>query len=137
VDTAILFPDAQLAGRDLLRRLLAGRTEPVVRNVTVSTRGPDDNDDKPALPYIQVVVDGTYRDSRLNGRATLRVIVWHTDEGLGQRLALLCEALLLASSSDDIRGFSPLVGPIPTGDPDTQEPMSYFTLTARLRPKNL
>lgn len=137
MDTAISFPDPQLAVRDLLRTLLAARTETYATGATVSTRAPDASDNARSLPYIQVRSDGRFRDARLNGRASVRVIVWHRDEGLGESLAGLCEALLLASTSDRIRGASALTGPIPTGDPDTGKPMSYFTFTARLRPSQL
>lgn len=134
-DSAIAFPDPQRAVRDLLRTLLAGRSEPVASGATVSTKPPSGT--SPTLPYVQVRSDGRFRDSRLNGRASVRIIVWHKDEGLGEELAGLCEALLLASTSAEIRGFSPLTGPMPTGDPDTGAPMSYFTITARLRPVQL
>ncbi|WLZ10618.1 hypothetical protein [Arthrobacter phage SWEP2] len=132
-----MFPDPQLAVRDLLRVLLTGRTEPYAQGAVVSTKAPPGTDEAPVLPYIQVTSDGQFRDSRLNGRASVRVIVWHRDEGLGVSLAALAEALLLAGSSDRIRGASPLTGPLPTGDPDTGAPMSYFTITARLRPAQL
>lgn len=131
----ITFPDPQKAVRDLLRTLLAGRSEPYAAGVTVSTRPPAGT--SPSLPYVQVRSDGRFRDSRLDGRASVRVIVWHTDEGLGESLAGLCEALLMASTSAEIRGCTSLSGPIPTGDPDTGAPMSYFTVTARLRPEQL
>lgn len=137
MDTAVMFPDPQLAVRDLLRVLLAGRAEAYAQGVTVSTKAPPGTDEAPVLPYIQIQSDGRFRDARLNGRASVRVIVWHKDVGLGENLAGLAEALLLAGSSDRIRGASPLTGPMPTGDPDTGAPMSYFTITARLRPSNL
>lgn len=131
-DAAILFPDPQKAVRDLLALLLMNRPELVAQGVTVSTKPPKGT--APKLPYVQVRSDGRFRDSRLNGRASVRIIVWHKDEGYGEELAGLCEALLLAATSPEIRGFSPLTGPMPTGDPDTGAPMSYLTLTARLRP---
>lgn len=134
---AIVFPDPQRAVRDLIRVLLTGRAEPYATGATVSTRAPSGTDEAPVLPYVQVRSDGRYRDARLNGRATVRVTVWHRDEGLGESLAALIEGLLLAASSADVRGCGPLVGPIPTGDPDTGAPMSYFTITARLRPRQL
>jgi hypothetical protein len=137
VDTAILFPDPQLAVRDLLRSLLTGRTEPVAANAKVSTKDLPGADENRALPYVQIRSDGSFRDSRLNGRATVRVLVWHTDEGRAQALALLCEALILAARSDDVRSVSPVSGPIPTGDPDTGLPLSFFTITARLTPRQL
>ncbi|UJQ86802.1 tail terminator [Arthrobacter phage Reedo] len=130
----VSFPDPQRAVRDLLRAILASRTESYAAGATVSIKPPAENQ---TLPFIQVRSDGRFRDSRLDGRASVRVIVWHTDEGLGEELAGLCEALLLASTSADIRGCSSLTGPIPTGDPDTGAPMSYFTITARLTPRQL
>jgi hypothetical protein len=131
----VAFPDPQKAVRDLLRSLLAGRTEAYAQGATVSTKPPPGT--APPLPYVQVRSDGRFRDARLDGRASVRIIVWHRDEGLGELLAGLAEALLLASTSAEIRGCSPLTGPMPTGDPDTGAPMSYFTLTARLRPATL
>lgn len=131
-DSTILFPDPQKAVVDVLKLVLMGRQELVAQGVTVSTLPPKGT--APSLPYVQVRSDGRFRDSTLNGRASVRIIVWHEDEGLGEELAGLCEALLLAATSPEIRGFSPLTGPMPTGDPDTGAPMSYFTLTARLRP---
>lgn len=133
-DPLITFPDARLAVRDLLRTLLAPRPEPVTVGVTVSTRDLPGSDDARPLPYIQVRTDARFRDSRLNGRATVRVLVWHRDEGLADELASLCEALLLTASTDVVRGCSPVMGPVPTGDPDTGLPLSFFTITARLRP---
>jgi hypothetical protein len=131
---AVTFPDPRRASRDLLRSLLAARTEPYAQGVTVSTKAPTSTS---ALPFVQVKSDGRFRDSRLNGRATVRVLVYHRDEGLGEDLAGLAEALLLDSSSPEIRGFSPISGPIPTEDPDTGAPLSFFTITARLTPANL
>lgn len=137
MDTPITFPDPQRATRDLLRELLADRLEPSALGATVSTKTLPGSDDARPLPYVQVRSDGRFRDSRLNGRATMRVVVWHRDEGLAEDLAGLCEALLLASSSASLRGFSPVTGPIPVGDPETGLPMSFLTLTARLRPGQL
>ncbi|UIW13265.1 tail terminator [Arthrobacter phage Crewmate] len=131
-DSTILFPDPQKAVVDVLKLVLMGRPEAVAQGVKVSTKPPSGT--APTLPYVQVRSDGRFRDARLNGRASVRIIVWHEDEGLGEELAGLCEALLLAATSPEIRGFSPLTGPMPTGDPDTGAPMSYFTLSARLRP---
>ena len=134
---AIRFPDPRLAVRDLARELLADRTEPSALGAVVSTKTASPDDAKRSLPHVHVRSDGSFRDSRLNGRATIRVVVWHRDEGLAQDLALLLEALLLATTSNRVRGFSSVTGPLPTSDPDTGEPISYFTLTARLRPEQL
>jgi hypothetical protein len=132
-----MFPDPQLAVRNLLRRILADRSEPYAEGATVSTKPIEEYDEAPGRPYIQVRSDGRFRNSRLNGRATVRVLVYHDDEGLGEKLAALCEALLLAASSPEIRGVAPLVGPLPIGGGADGDPLSYFTITARLRPIQL
>jgi hypothetical protein len=133
----IVFPDPRVAVRDLIRELLATRAEPEVVGAVVSTKTASPDDAKRTLPHVHVRSDGNFRNSRLNGRATVRIVVWHRDEGLAQRLALLIEGLLLATTSNRVRGFGSVTGPLPTSDPDTGEPISYFTLTARLRPEQL
>lgn len=137
MNPAIAFPDAQRAVRDLLRVLLASRTETYATGATVSTKGLPGADGTRPLPYVQVRSDGKFRNSRLDGRATVRVLVYHRDEGLAEELAALCEALLLSASSADVRGSTPVTGPIPTGDSETGLPLSFFTITARLRPRQL
>lgn len=133
----VVFPDPQLSVRDLLRALLSDRAEPELDGVTVSTRDLPGADESRQLPYIRVQSDGSFRDARLNGRATIRVTVWHRDTGLALSLAGLLEALLLSASSSPIRGFSAVSGPIPTDDEETGLPLTFFTITARLRPHTL
>lgn len=137
MDQPIVFPDPRLAVRDALRALLAARPEALAQSATVSTKGIPGADEGRPLPYIQIRSDGRYRDSRLNGRATIRVLVYHKDEGLAERLAGICEALLLAASTKDLRGASSVTGPIPTTDPDNGLPFSFITISARLRPSLL
>lgn len=131
------YADPQLATRNLLRALLASREDAVAEGATVSTRGLPGADGTRTLPYIQVRSDGRTRDARYAAEAVLRVVVWHDDEGKAEALASLAEALLLSATAPAIRGFSPLAGPIPTGDPDTGLAMSFLTITARLRPSNI
>jgi len=133
----IVFPDGQLAVRDLLRALLADRPEPFAQGVVVSTRAIPGADEKRALPYVQVRADGSFRDARLDGRATVRVLAYGRDEGLSHSLAALCEGLLLAAPSGDVRSCSPVTGPRITDDPDNGLPLSFFTITARLRPRQI
>lgn len=137
MEPVIVFPDAGLAVRDLLRGLLASRAEVAAKGVTVSTRAIPGADEKRPLPYVQVRSDGKFRNARLDGRATVRVLAYGKDEGLSEELASLCEGLLLAASSDKVRGASSVSGPLPTTDPDNGLPLSFFTITARLRPRQL
>lgn len=135
----IIFPDPQKATRDTLRAAFSVSGDPAAEGVTISTRTLPGSDDGRALPYIQVRSDGRIRDAQLDGRAIMRVLVWHRDEGLAEELAELAEARLLASSGHEIRGFTPVAGPtpLPGGDRDTGLPLSFFTITARLRPSQL
>lgn len=142
MEPVIVFPDGQLAVRDLLRSLLAGRSESYARGAVVSTRAIPGADESRRLPYVQVRSDGKFRDSRLDGRATIRVLAYgayngNPDEGASESLASLCEGLLLAASSGDVRGSSPVTGPLITQDPDNGLPLAFFTITARLRPLQL
>jgi hypothetical protein len=131
----VTFPNPRRAVRDRLRELLAGRPEPYAAGAVVEV--------KPATPggprpYVQVLSDGKFRDSRLNGRASVRLLVYHRDGGLAEDLAELVESLMLASSGSAlIRGASPLAGPRPADDEELGEPFAYLTLTVRLRPTNL
>lgn len=131
---AVLFPDARLVTRDTLRRLLAGRAEPEVAGVTISTKPADPQGPR---PYVRIQADGSSRTSRLDGQQAIRLSIWHRDEGLGFALARLCEALLLGAHAPGVRSFGDRTGPLPTEDPDTGEPLSYFTITARLEPTQL
>lgn len=130
MEPVIVFPDAQLAVRNVLRELI-----PAAEHATVSTREITGSDNDWHLPYIQVRTDGSYRDSHLNGRSTVRIICYGVDEGDSLRLAALCEGILLAADSNEqLRGCNPIMGPYATTDPDNDLPFAYFTVTARLRP---
>lgn len=132
----ITFPDPRLAVVRRLRELLASRPEAL--GATISVKAPKTATDGQTFPYVQVRSDGRFRDARLNGRATVRVLVWHRDEGRGEELAALCEALLLAQgSSDTLRGCSPINGPLSTDDAEVGAPMCFFSVTARLKPIQL
>ncbi|MFI7069550.1 hypothetical protein [Micromonospora sediminicola] len=92
--------------------------------------------DVPALPYGLVALDGTTVAQRVTATAAVRVAVWADDDAAGYDLAEDLHASLLAyEGGPQIRGFGPQLGPIPTTDPDTGRPMSYFTVRARLRPR--
>lgn len=123
----IRFPDAQLAARDALR--------PLVPAATVSTRDAATGGPR---PVIVVRAGAPSRTSRLSADAIVRLSVYAEDTGASIALAADVEALLLAgASSDRIRSFGPLTGPVASTDPDTNEPFALVTLTARLRPLHL
>jgi hypothetical protein len=129
----IVFPDAQLATRDLLRTLLAPR----VPDATVSTRNAPTDDDGSPRPWVRVRAGAPQRSS-VSATATVRITVSAADEGAAIDLASLIEGLLLAeATSDRLKGFGPVAGPVPGTDPETREPFALLTLAARLRPRQL
>lgn len=130
----ITFPDAQLLTRDLLRQQLP--LFPEADGATVDTRDPSKAPEA-GRPYVRVSLEASSRDARLDGTATLRVAVWHESEGDALALASLIEGVLLATSTPEVRGFSPETSPLPAPDPDTGEPMAAFTVVARPRPVQL
>lgn len=120
----IRFPAPAFAVRNALRTLLPG--------VVVSTKDPGPN---PALPFVRVRTDGNFRDSRLDGRGTVRVVVWHEDEGLAADLAAEAEGRLIAYPGDALlRNVTEGTSPLTSDDPETGAPLAFFTVTARLRP---
>jgi hypothetical protein len=129
----ILFSDPRAELRDFLRAALADREEPFASGVTVSTKTLPVGVGS-ARPYVRVSVDARGRDLRLNAYASVRVQVWHSDEGHCAALADLCEALLLTARTATVRAVSPGTRLGPVEDPDTGEPLSALTVTVRLRP---
>lgn len=137
-DTAIIYPDGRLVVRDRLRTLLATRSEDYAVGVTVSTRQfPVDDGVTAQVPYIQVKSDGSIRNAQLDGRMTIRLLVYGEDDGKTSSLALLAESLILADHAGGLRGCSSQQSVFPTYDPDSGRPMAFLTFTARLRPSNL
>ncbi|MFD6638327.1 hypothetical protein ACFWDN_21200 [Micromonospora chalcea] len=93
--------------------------------------------DVPALPYGLVASDGVTVAQRVTATAAVRVAVWGEDDASGYDLAEDLHAALLAyEGGPHVFGFRPQLGPIPTTDPDTGRPMTYFTVRARLRPRD-
>lgn len=91
--------------------------------------------DDQGLPYVRVSVDGRSGQYPVTAEAAVRVQVWTATEKEGEDLAEEMKAVLLAfPGSAEVRNFAEGVGPLPTTDPDTGNPLSYFTATVRLRP---
>lgn len=132
----VVFADAQAAGADVLRDVLAGRVEPCVEGVEVGTRVPGDRSPEiPHLPYVMVRNDGSFVQHLANSRTTLRVTVWHADADQAHDLAQLCQGLLLAYGGGPvIRGCRPLTGPLAATDPDSHTDLCTFTVAANVRP---
>jgi hypothetical protein len=131
----VRFPDPVPLVRDALRALLGASTAPEAAGAVVSTKAPKLTTGVPAPPHLQVVSDGRFRNARLDGRATIRVVVWHRDVGLAEALAELAQAAVLGSRLPGIRSVTPGTGPFPSTDPDVEDqPISYFTVTVRVPP---
>lgn len=137
--TLASYPDPLLAVVDRIRSALAGRPEPYSYWATVGTKPPEDTL-RPDSPYVLVAIDGATSRDRLgtDERSIVRVTVWHGTASNAYALARLVYALCLAAPGDArLRSLSPLAAPIPGSDPDTGQPLSTFTLSARMRPVSL
>ncbi|WP_229398177.1 hypothetical protein [Micromonospora okii] len=93
--------------------------------------------DVPALPYVMVAADGTFVRQRATATATVRVAAWGESDATGYDLADDLHARLLAyEGGPGVHGFLPMAGPLPAEDFDTGRPMTFFTVRARLRPRD-
>jgi hypothetical protein len=122
------FPDSMLATVSVLRSSLG-------EDVEVGTRIPTDRRSSSAKPYVLVRLDGSSLNRKVREVSDLRVSVWHSSEFASLALAQTCRAILLGFSGDEqVSNFRPGSGPIPTSDPETAEPLSFFTISAHMRP---
>ena len=90
-----------------------------------------------STPHVQVNLDGTPRDDHpVAAYCSVRFVARAATTSACKALASRCQALLLASSTDDLPRFKTLIGPMPSRDPETGHDMAWFTLrvTARLVP---
>lgn len=133
----VTFPDAQLAALAILRA--ESGVGALFEGVTFGTKPLD-----PALPsastppYVAVALDASGGFYPVVEVATLRVSVWHLTDHDGLDVAKKVRAVLLAYLGDaEVRSFGDLTAPVPTTDPDSGGPLSYFTVAARLRPITL
>lgn len=136
VKALVVFPDAQAVGAEVLRTVLAARSEPFTDGATVGTRVPGDRTpETPHLPYVLVRKDADMPHSSMaNSRITLRVTVWHESADDAHDLAMLCQGLLLVHSGQVIRGVRPATGPLPAVDTDSGIDLSTFTVLANIKP---
>lgn len=133
--SAFAFADPMTAVLAVLRADLAADASDEAAGATLGNRTPlQGGAPAPTLPYVLVRSDGARIEDRVVEVATVRVAVWHRDEFLGLALAQRCRAYLLRHVGATIRSVSPLSGPVPTLDPDTGAPLSYFTVSVRTRP---
>lgn len=136
------FADPLAATATLLRGLLAARGEAYAAGATVGTLQPfGASTGAPAFPYVGVFLDGSTamrgRSATLE-RVLLRVAVWHSSAYEAYELARLCRALLESyAGGPEVRVFAPGAGPLSTSDPESGSPLSYFTLSALMRPITL
>lgn len=135
----LIFPDAMLAVIEVLRDKLADVDASYAQGFKVGTKVPNDKSlDAPSLPYILVRLDGSTLTQQVNEEASIRISVWHKTEAKGLALAQAARAVLLSyEGGAKIRVINPLTGVIPTSDPESGEPLSSFTVAAKLRPTNL
>lgn len=126
-----------IAAVSVVRETVTASPEPVFDGATVSVKVPRDG--TPPTPFFLVRAEGNFPGaSPASERASIRVSVWHDSEDLGLDAASLLRSRLLSySGGSGIRSFGRLTGPIPSEDPESGRPLTFFTVAARLRPINL
>lgn len=135
MNTLVRFPDPLSATLDVLR----ARVPALAAGVTFGTLRPEvKKDGGPRLPYVCLSVDTVTGQYPVVSSAVVRVAVWGTSDAKGLDLARVCHAVLRAYEGDSkVRSFGQGTDPIPTSDPDSGSPLSYFTVSARLKPSPL
>lgn len=127
----VTFPDPIAATLSVLR----ARFPDFVDTTGVASGHSLPTDRGRSSPFVQVQADATETRYPVLETSTVRVTVWHTSTAKALALAQLVRGLLLAySGGAEVRTFSTLTGPIPASDPDSGDPLAYFTVAARLRP---
>jgi hypothetical protein len=125
VNVAFPVDVAELVVR-ALRRLLAGRPEPVAAGVKVSTetgRGPNGGG-PPSLPWLLVAEDGHTWAWPAIQRATIRLTSWHHTPHTSKALAALALGLLCAPTTSVSWRAEPVTAPITGTDPYTSHPLA-------------
>lgn len=129
----VMFADAQLGVIEILRAGLTAREE----EGTVTAKVPKGKIPGSDLPLVLVRHDATPTTRYpVDQNCTVRVAVWHKTESDALRLAKVCHALVETTPGTTlIRATNGLIGPTPTSDPDTGEPMAFFTVSVHPRPE--
>lgn len=134
-----VYGDGQADVANRLRDDLAARAEPYASDVLVGTRTPDSREplSHPA-PFVVVAQDGPGTiQQRANMRITLRVTIWHHTDDDAYDLAALAHGLVLTYAGPVVRSVLPGVAPARATDPDTGEPVAWFTVLANVAPSDL
>lgn len=124
---------AELVVREL-RRLLAGRPDPVAAGVKVSTevgRSPDGG--PPSLPWLLVAEDGHTWVWPAVQTATIRLTTWHHTPHSSKALAALAVAVLCAPHPPATWTAEPVALPIVGTDPYTSAPLATAAVTVTAR----
>ncbi|MBO0881974.1 MAG: hypothetical protein J2P17_16865 [Mycobacterium sp.] len=134
-DMIIVFADAETETVGVLRAALAYNEEPYAVGVSVGNVIPSDRTiDNPQLPYVQVQLDGVpVAEYPVAIRPTVRVTAWHDNQDHALELAVFCQSVLLAASTDTVQLYTWLTGPFRGTDPVTEMAVSSFTIRATVR----
>lgn len=132
----VVFPDAKLATLEVLRHRIPAEVD----GVAVGTTDPrTQNPNAPSFPYVRVVgFDSTYGKYPVTQTSSVRLNVYDATPAKALRLAHVVHGILLAyEGGPEVRSFGAQSGPLPTTDPDTNAPVAFLTVSARLRPEPL
>lgn len=130
------YGDGQAELANVLRTGLSSATEPVTTAARVNTRIPQNNAPYgDVTPLVVVRQDGNGRDQEVRTIVAYRVTLWAGTEDDTYDLAQICHEILLQHSGGAVvTHVLPELTPDVMADPDTNEPMGYFTVRGKLRP---
>lgn len=134
----VTFPDPILETLAVLRAELPGYVE--TADVSCGSLQVEEAtaDPSTSLPYLGVFLDGDDTRYPVTSSALLRLTVWAGEDWRALEIGKVARAILRDHAGSKVRSYGdPSTGPLPSTDPDSGQPLTTQTLTARLKPEAL
>lgn len=133
----VVFPDPILETLKILRAELPGYVETADVDCG-SVQVEEATASGVSLPYLMVALDDTRTRYPVSADARLRVTVWAAEDWRALEIGGVARAILRDSANSKVRSYGePASGPNASSDPDSGQPLSTQTVTARLKPETL
>jgi hypothetical protein len=133
VKPTVTFDNAAYLAKQLLSSALAARSEAYARDVELSLHRPA----QLTHPVVQLAVDSDDVRYPIASWVQVRVSSWAQREDTAYKLAQLCQGLLLSHHDGSFVGASSSAGPVAGLDSTTGDAVATFTVTARIRGKEV
>lgn len=132
----VKFPDPLIVALGILRAEPQSVYTANLKFGTVDAEKRPEN--RQGLPYAKVSLDQSEGLYPVTSTARIRVTVWAKDQSDAFDLASICLAVLASYPGDvNVRHLGNPAGPFHAPDPETGQPMAFFSLDARLKPHTI